>query len=161
MKKGLILWILATVCGCTGYQVSRVPQPKGTYIPAIYAAGQIAHGPTRSQAFRDLAYHKDMTKGELEYMISLLAIRKGTSQQLKDILLTILNNPAATAPMVGGPGWASMNCSSAACWVVTPVAAIARSSRPRSMADAAHRLRNSRTRSAWSGGKVSRPSSSH
>ncbi|HPY76340.1 MAG TPA: hypothetical protein PLQ45_00725 [Anaerohalosphaeraceae bacterium] len=97
MKKGLILWILATVCGCTGYQVSRVPQPKGTYIPAIYAAGQIAHGPTRSQAFRDLAYHKDMTEGELEYMISLLAIRKGTSQQLKDILLTILNNPAATA----------------------------------------------------------------
>ena len=97
MKKGLILWILATVCGCTGYQVSRVPQPKGTYSPAIYAAGQIAHGPTRSQAFRDLAYHKDMTEGELEYMISLLAIRKGTSQQLKDILLTILNNPAATA----------------------------------------------------------------
>ncbi len=97
MKKGLILWILATVCGCTGYQVSRVPQPKGTYIPAIYAAGQIAHGPTRSQAFRDLAYHKDMTEGELEYMISLLAIRKGTSQQLKDILLTILNNPSATA----------------------------------------------------------------
>ena len=97
MKKGLILWVLAAVCGCTGYQVSRVPQPKGTYIPAIYAAGQIAHGPTRSQAFRDLAYHKDMTEGELEYMISLLAIRKGTSQQLKDILLTILNNPSATA----------------------------------------------------------------
>ncbi len=96
MKKGLILWILPAVCGCAGYQVARVPQPQGTYIPAIYAAGQITHAPTRNQALRDLAYSKDLTEGELEYMIYLIAIRKGTSQQMKDVLLTILNNPAAT-----------------------------------------------------------------
>jgi hypothetical protein len=96
MKKGLILWALLGVCGCAGYQVSRVPQPQGTYIPAIYAAGQITHAPTRNQALRDLAYRKDLTEGELEYMIYLLAIRKGTSEQLKDVLLTILNNPAST-----------------------------------------------------------------
>jgi hypothetical protein len=96
MKKGLILWALLIACGCAGYQVSRVPQPQGTYIPAIYAAGQITHAPTRNQALQDLAYRKDLTEGELEYMIYLLAIRKGTSQQMKDVLLTILNNPAAT-----------------------------------------------------------------
>lgn len=96
MKKGLILWLLPAICGCAGYQAARVPQPQGTYVPAIYAAGQITHDATRNQTLQQLAYRKDLTEGELEYMIQLIAIRKGPSQQLKDVLLTILNNPAVT-----------------------------------------------------------------
>lgn len=96
MKKGLILWILPAVCGCAAYQVARVPQPHGAYVPAIYAAAQISEPAARNQTLRNLAYRKDLTEKELDYMVSLLAIRKGTSQQIKDVLLTILNNPAAT-----------------------------------------------------------------
>ena len=96
MKKGLILSALLMVCGCAKYYAARVPQPQGTYIPSIYAAGQIGHSATRNLALQQLAYRKDLTEAELEYMLNLIAIRKGTSQQLKDVLLTILKNPAAT-----------------------------------------------------------------
>lgn len=98
MKTGWILSAVLFLCGCASYQVSRVPQPQGTHIPAIYAAGQISHAATRSQTLREIAYRKDLTEAELLYMIDLIAIRKGTSEQLKDVLLTILNNPAATYP---------------------------------------------------------------
>ncbi len=94
MKKG---WILAVVMvyGCAGYQVARVPQPQGTSVPAIYAAAQIGQSATRNQALRQLAYRDSLTESELLYMIDLLSIRKGTSEQLRDVLLTILNNPSA------------------------------------------------------------------
>jgi len=96
MKKGLFLVLLIEICGCSNYQAARVPQPPGAYIPAIYAAAQINDAPTRNQALRNLAYRKDLTEKELEYLVNLLAIRKGTSKQIKDVLLTVLNNPSAT-----------------------------------------------------------------
>lgn len=95
-KKGLFLVLLIEICGCSSYQAARVPQPPGPYIPAIYAAAQINDGPTRNQALRNLAYRKDLTEKELEYLVNLLAIRKGTSRQIKDVLLTVLNHPSAT-----------------------------------------------------------------
>lgn len=96
MKKGLVLAAVLVASGCAGYKVSQVPQPQGTYIPSIYAAGQISHAATRNQSLRELAYRKDLTEAELLYMINLIAIRGGTSEQLRDVLLTIINNPATT-----------------------------------------------------------------
>lgn len=95
MRK-VLLWALTAVCGCANYQAARVPQPPGPYIPAIYAAAQINHAPTRNQTLRNISYRKDLTEAELDYLLCLLAIRKGPSDQLKDVLLTVLKNPAAT-----------------------------------------------------------------
>lgn len=99
MPKEWILIGVLGLCGCAGYEVSRVPQPRGVYIPSIYAAGQIRHAATRNQALREIAYRKDLTEAELLYMIDLIAIRKGPSEQIREVLLTILNNPAATFPV--------------------------------------------------------------
>lgn len=96
MRKGWLLWLMTGLCSCAGYQAAQIPQPPGPYVPAIYAAAQINDAPTRNQALRNLAYRKDLTERELEYLVNLLAVRKGKSQQVKDVLLTVLNHPAAT-----------------------------------------------------------------
>ena len=96
MKQGLIVCTLLLACGGAGYQVSGVPQPQGKSIPAIYAAGQISHAAIRNQSLQELAARQDLTEAELLYIIDIVEIRKGSSDLLKDLLLTILSNPAET-----------------------------------------------------------------
>lgn len=97
MKKRLYLFaFFGVLAGCSRYQAARIAQPAGPYVPAIYAAAQINDAELRSQGLGNLAARNDLTEAELDYLVCLLAVRKGTSPQVRDVLLHVLNNPAVS-----------------------------------------------------------------
>ncbi|MEJ5259800.1 MAG: hypothetical protein WHS88_06380 [Anaerohalosphaeraceae bacterium] len=97
MRKRLCVFAFAVfLAGCSRYQAARIAQPAGPYVPAIYAAAQINDAELRNEGLRNLAARKDLTEGELDYLVCLLAVRKGTSPQVRDVLLQVLNHPAVS-----------------------------------------------------------------